>query len=71
MTNPNELLKQKLGKFMVNTLFFEDNIRGTILILSETKYCSEWTRSWNQLFKNPYILKESWNPVYDKNDATQ
>lgn len=47
--------------FIVKTLSYEDDIVGTILIHAETKYCSEWTRSWNHFFKSHYILKEN-NP---------
>lgn len=50
MTNPNGLFKQKLRNFIVKMLSFEDDLVGTIVMLAKTKYCSEWTRSWNQIF---------------------
>lgn len=47
---PNELFKQKFKKFIVKMLSYEDDIVGIIVMLAKTKYCSEWIRSWNQIF---------------------
>lgn len=50
MKNPNGLFKQKLINFIVKMLSFEDDIVGTIVMLAKTKYCSEWTRHWDQIY---------------------